>query len=126
MAKSGTARYRYETDKGNVFYARTDDHAALAAIRGSEPTGTQTENITFEFSKNALEVGCKPRHAVLVRLVTVAGTPECILEDFAQTKSVVVLTKAHFDSLVTGQAGTTVTIGTVQWRVKTKVDERMR
>ena len=45
---SGTQRYRYETDKGNIFHARTDDSASLASCRGTEPTEAPTENITFE------------------------------------------------------------------------------
>lgn len=32
---SGTTRYKYETDAGNFFFARTDNSEDLATIRGT-------------------------------------------------------------------------------------------
>ena len=49
---SGTAKYKYETDNGNFFFARTDDSPALANIRGTLPTGATTESITFKKAHN--------------------------------------------------------------------------
>lgn len=126
MAKSGTAKYAYETDKGNIFFARTDDATALDSIRGSEPTGEATENITFEFTKSALEVGCRPRHVVLVRQITDPDAPECLIDTTDIPKKVIVLTKAKFTELKTGKSGTTVTIGSSTYRVKSKVFEQTR
>lgn len=126
MAKSGTAKYAYETDKDNIFFARTDDAAALDAIRGAEPTGNPTENITFEFSKNALEVGCRPRHVVLVRQIQDPNAPDCLIDTFDASKKVIVLTKAKFTELKTGKSGTTVSLGGITYRVKTKVFEQTR
>lgn len=126
MARSGTAKYPYQTDKGNRFFARTDDSVALDSIRGTEPTGETTENITFEFTKNAKEVGCRPRHVVLVRQVSIPGAPPCLVDTVDIGKKVIVLTQAHFNSLKTGKSGTQVTFGGQQYRVKTKVFEQMR
>lgn len=126
MAKSGTAKYAYETDKDNVFYVRCDDAAALDAIRGTEPTGEATENITFEFSKNANEVGCIPRHVVLVRQITDPNAPDCLIDTFDAGKRVPVLTKAKFNELKTGKSGTTVALGSITYRVKSKVFQQTR
>jgi len=126
MAKSGTAKFAYESDKGNVFFARTDDAAALDAIRGTEPTKEATENITFEFTKNTLEVGCRPRHVVLVRQITDENAPDCLIDTFDVGKKVIVLTKAKFTELKTGKSGTTVVLGSDTYRVKTKVFETTR
>jgi hypothetical protein len=87
---SGTQRYRYQTDKGNIFNARTDDSPDLANIRGAEPAGAVTEDITFEVSKNSKAVGCKPRHVKLY--LKVADTVEgCMLNPKGVVKEVVVL-----------------------------------
>jgi hypothetical protein len=126
MAKSGTAKFPYETDNGNIFFVRGDDASTLDTIRGTEPTGEPTENLTFEFTKNSLEVGCKPRSVTLVRQVTDPNAPTCLIDDFGATKEVVVLTRAHFNTLKTGKSGTTVTYSGQQYRVKTKTFEQMR
>jgi hypothetical protein len=126
MAKSGTAKYAYETDRGNVFFARTDDAVALDAIRGEEPSKESTENITFEFTKNALEVGCRPRYVVLVRQITDPAAPECLIDTTDIPKKVIVLTKSKFTELKTGKSGTTVTLGSTTYRVKAKVFEQTR
>lgn len=126
MAKSGTAKYAYETDNDNIFFCRTDDATALDAIRGTEPTGEPTENLTFEFTKNALEVGCRPRHVVLVRQITDPDAPDCLIDTFDSSKKVIVLTKAKFTQLKAGKSGTTVSLGGTPYRVKTKVFEQMR
>ena len=62
---SGTAKYKYETDNGNFFYARTDNSPALAYIRGTVPTGAITESITFKVSRTSKELGYTPRHVTL-------------------------------------------------------------
>jgi hypothetical protein len=126
MAKSGTAKYAYESDNGNIFYARMDDSSSLDTIRGVEPEGEATENLTFEFSKNALEVGCRPRHVTLVRQISDPDAPTCLIDEIGVTKDVIVLTKAHFNTLKTGKSGTTVTYSGSTYRVKAKVFEQMR
>lgn len=126
MAKSGTAKYAYETDQGNVFFVRCDDSTALDTIRGTEPTGTPTENLTFEFTKNALEVGARPRYVTLVRQVADPNTPTCLIDSTEAGKKVPVLTKEKFNQLKTGKSGTTVEIGSQTYRVKTKTFEVMR
>jgi hypothetical protein len=87
---SGTAKYPYETDNGNFFFARTDDSADLSAIRGAIPTGSITESITFKVSKRAKEVGCQPRHVTLY-LKTADSTIGCLINPKTVVKKVVVL-----------------------------------
>lgn len=118
------ARYKYESNAGNVFYARTDSDSELAAVRGVEPTANNTEYLTFRVSKNAGESGCRPRTAVLVRLITnpTAGD-SCVDNDGSRKKEVVVLTKAHYDSLA---VGTAVTVNGESYKVSGKRQEVMR
>ena len=86
----GTNRYKYETDNGNIFWARTDNAAALNTVRGSAPTLAPRENITFEFSKNSKMVGCKPRHCILTLKKSTSGVG-CLLPPGQTTKRVIVL-----------------------------------
>ena len=117
---SGTERYKYKTDKGNIFWCRTDDSPALASVRGVAPTGTPTENITFEFSKNSKEVGCKPRHCILNLKNTAAGTG-CLLPPNQTTKRVIVL-----DPATTPPAGTEIKVNGRDWIVGSVIAEQMR
>lgn len=117
---SGTQRYRYKTDKGNIFNARTDDSASLASIRGVEPTEAITEDITFEVSKNSKAVGCKPRHCKLY--LKVADTVEgCMLNPKGVVKEVVVLKPDHVPP-----RGTTVNVNGRDFIVGSVVGEQMR
>lgn len=117
---SGTQKYRYETDKGNIFYARTDDADSLAAVRGAEPTGNITESITFEVSKNSKAVGCKPRHVKL--FLKGADTAEgCMLNPKGAPKEVVVLKK---DTVP--KQGTEVTVNGRVYVIGSITDEQMR
>lgn len=117
---SGTNRYRYQTDKGNIFNARTDDAAALASCRGAEPTGATTEDITFEVSKNSKAVGCKPRHVKLY--LKVADTVEgCMLNPKGVVKEVVVLKPDTIPP-----RGTDVTVNGRTFIIGSVVGEQMR
>lgn len=117
---SGTTRYRYETDKGNIFYCRTDNSPALASCRGPEPTGSITENITFEFSKNAKEVGCRPRHVMLY--LKVADTVDgCMLNPKGVRKNVIVLKNTTIPP-----TGTTINVNGRDFIVGGVVGEQMR
>jgi hypothetical protein len=117
---SGTNRYKYKTDKGNIFYARTDDAPELASIRGTAPTAAATENITFEFSKNSKEVGCKPRHCIL-NLKNNATSTGCLLPPNQTTKRVIVL-----DPATNPPTGTEVTVNGRVWIVGSVIGEQMR
>jgi len=117
---SGTQRYRYETDKGYIFNARTDDAASLASCRGTEPTGAITEDITFEVSKNSKAVGCKPRHVKLH--LKVADTVEgCLLNPKGVVKEVVVLKPSTIPP-----RGTPVTVNGREYLIGSIVKEQMR
>lgn len=87
---SGTGKYKYATNRGNIFYCRTDDSPDLASIRGTEPVGNTTESITFEFSKSSRSVGCKPRFCTL-KLKTATSTAGCLIAPNDVTKKVIVL-----------------------------------
>jgi hypothetical protein len=122
---SGTSKYRYKSDKGNIFFARTDNDPALAPIRGTEPTGAITESITFKVSKTNLEVGCNPRHAILK--LEGSGTkdpklPECIITPNSVTKHVVILSP---DVVVTVGQKITTSNGR-KWIVSGTSNEKMR
>ena len=118
---SGTTKYRYETDAGNFFYARTDNSPDLASIRGTEPTGSTTEGITFEFTKNAKEVGCKPRHCILKLKPTMAADGTCLIPPEHTTKRVVVLKPSH-----NPPTGTEITVNGRTYIVGSVVNEQMR
>jgi len=117
---SGTDRYKYQTDKGNIFYVRTDDDAELASIRGAAPTGAPTENITFQASKNSKEVGCKPRHCIL-SLVSTQTVQGCLVPPNQTTKRVAVLSPTH-----NPPAGTQITVNGRTWLVGSVIGEQMR
>jgi hypothetical protein len=119
-----TARYKYKTDKGNVFYARTDSDTQLNSIRGSAPSGTPIENITFKASKGAKEVGCKPREAILARIIGTEDDGNCITDTAQRYKYVVVLTPENVDKLIPGQ--TRVTVDGTQYLFKGMSEEKMR
>jgi hypothetical protein len=88
---SGTAKYPYKTDAGNIFFARTDDSPALAAIRGTiQGSFSITESITFKVSKTSKEVGCQPRHVTLY-LKTADSTNGCLINPKNVVKKVVVM-----------------------------------
>jgi len=115
---SGTNRY--QTDKGNIFNARTDDSPALAACRGAEPAGAVTEDITFEVSKNSRAVGCKPRHVKLY--LKVADTIDgCMLNPKGVVKEVVVLKPDTVPP-----RGTTINVNGRDFIVGSTVGEQMR
>jgi hypothetical protein len=118
---SGTGKYKYEADSGNIYYARTDDSEALAAIRGTEPTGNVTESMTFRVSKNTKEVGCKPRHCLLYPKGTDVSEG-CILNPKAASKQVVVLKKAAN----VPARGTPVTVNGREYVVGSVIGEQMR
>ena len=107
---SGTGKYRYKTDKGNLFYARTDDSPDLASIRGAEPSGNVTENITFKVSKSSKEVGFKPRQAILA-LQGTQSISGCLVNPNNVTKRVVILDPAT----VLPQRGTVLTVNGRSW-----------
>jgi len=117
-----TARYKYESNANNIFFARTDSDDELASIRGTEPTATQTEYLTFEFSKNSREVGCRPRHALLVRTIGTGSANNCLEDGGKAFKRTIVLSPTHFDNL---QIGTSVTVDSQEYKVQAKIVERM-
>jgi hypothetical protein len=117
---SGTARYRYEADTGNIFYTRTDDDPELESVRGAQPTGSITENLTFKVSKNSGEVGCKPRHCILT-LKTDQSVSDCLVNPNAARKTVVVLKKDHVPPI-----GTEITVNGRKWIVGSVIGEQMR
>ena len=118
---SGTAKYRYETNKGNIFYCRTDDAAELDPIRGAEPNGNVTEAITFKFSKNVKEVGCIPRHAILALKSNVASNG-CLINPNSVLKRVIILKKDH--SLPVRNS--TIKVNGRDYLVRGYVEEQMR
>ncbi|OYQ66646.1 hypothetical protein B9G53_03505 [Pseudanabaena sp. SR411] len=118
---SGTTRYKYETDKGNIFWARTDNATALSGVRGTAPTETATENITFEFSKNSKEVGCRPRHCILKLKYEGEEVEGCLLPPNQTTKRVVVLRPDHNPT-----TGAEIVIGGRTWIVGSVIGEQMR
>lgn len=117
---SGTSRYKYQTDNGNVFWARTDNAAALSSVRGTAPTEAALENITFEFSKNSRMVGCKPRHCILNLKNTGTGTG-CLLPPNKTTKRVIVLKPD-----TNPPQGTEITVNGRVWIVGSVIGEQMR
>lgn len=118
---SGTQKYKYETDAGNFFFARTDDSADLASVRGEEPTGTTTESITFEFSKKSKAVGCKPRHCILRLKFEGEDDGTCLLPPNITTKRVIVLKPS-----TNPPTGTEVTVNGRTYTVGAVVGEQMR
>lgn len=118
---SGTDKYRYKTDKGNIFYCRTDDSPELASIRGAEPTGNVTENITFKVSKKTKEVGFKPRQAILALKgsQTAAG---CLVNPNSVTKRVIILDPAT----TIPNRGTELTVNGRTWVVSGFTSEQSR
>lgn len=117
---SGTNRYKYETDSGNVFWARTDNATTLSTVRGEAPTIAPMENITFEFSKNAKMVGCKPRHCIL-NLKKTAASVGCLLPPGQTTKRVIVLKPS-----TNPPTGTEITVNGRVYIVGSVVGEQMR
>lgn len=117
---SGTIRERYQTDAGNIFYARTDDDPGLSEVRGEPPTGSITENITFKVSKKSKEVGCVPRHCVLKPKSTVSISG-CLVNPTGASKKVVVWKKDTIPP-----SGTEVTLGGRVWIVGSVIGEQMR
>lgn len=117
---SGTTRYKYETDNGNVFWARTDNSAELSTVRGVAPTEAPVENITFEFSKNSKMVGCKARHCILNLKKTGQGVG-CLLPPGQTTKRVIVLKPD-----TNPPTGTEVTVNNRVYIVGSVVGEQMR
>lgn len=91
---SGTNKYKYQTDKGNIFYARTDDSPQLTNIRGEEPTGAVTESMTFKVSRASKETGCTPRHVTLY-LKTADTFDGCLINPKTVVKKVVILKNDH-------------------------------
>lgn len=117
---SGTERYKYQTDAGNIFYARTDDSPDLATVRGAAPTGAATENITFKFSKSSREVGFKPRHCILT-LKSTEAADGCLINSSGITKSVIVLKPD-----TNPPSGTELTVNGRVWIVGSVIGEQSR
>lgn len=118
---SGTAKYPYKTDKGNIFFARTDDSPALANIRGTiEGSFSITESITFKVSKSSKEVGCQPRHVTLY-LDVEDTTDGCLIQPKTVTKKVVVMSP---DTVVLPNQK--VTVNGRKWLTGSITPEQMR
>ncbi|WP_156815597.1 hypothetical protein [Pseudanabaena sp. PCC 6802] len=81
--------------------------------------------MTFEFSKNSKQVGCRPRSAILRREYVggAAAADSCIDTSGSRNKYVIVLTSAHYDSL---QIGTAVSVNGINYTVAGKRREEMR
>lgn len=95
----GTAKFKYRTNKNNIFYCRTDSDPELASIRGPAPEGKAVESLTFKFSKNAKEVGGSPRVAILARKIGSEDENNCIADEAQRFKYVAVLTEEHAANL---------------------------
>lgn len=117
---SGTNKYKYQSDKGNIFYARTDDSDELSGVRGEQPTGAVTENITFKVSRGSKEVGCTPRHVILY-LKTSTTSDGCLVNPKTVSKKVVVLKNS-----TTLTPGTEVPCNGRTWIIGSVVGEQMR
>ncbi len=117
---SGTAKYKYETDNGNFFFARTDDSPALANIRGTAPTGATTESITFKVSRASKELGCTPRHVTLY-LKSTDTSDGCLINPKSVVKKVVVLKPSTV--IASGQE---VTVNGRVWITGSITAEQMR
>jgi len=118
---SGTSRYKYKTNKGNIFYARTDNAPELAPIRGAEPVGNVTESITFEFSKTSKSVGMKPRCCIL-KLKGSQTSQGCLINPNSITKRVIELQP----DAVLPQQGSEITVNGRVWIVSSISSEQAR
>lgn len=116
---SGTAKYKYQTDKGNIFYCVSDDSPALDAIRGVEPNGNVTENMTIKTSKHSKEFGFKPRTCIL-KLKGSQSAAGCLINPNSITKRVAILTP----TAVLPQRGSEVTVNGRVWLVSSISGER--
>ena len=117
---SGTAKYKYDTDNGNFFYARTDNSPALANIRGTVPTGAITESITFKVSRTSKELGYTPRHVTLYLDVPNTSV-DCLINPKTVIKKVVVLKPS---TVIT--PGEPVTVNGRKWITGSITEEQMR
>lgn len=97
------ARYKYQTNKGSVFFVIADNDPELDSIRGPNPAGTPTEFMTIKASKNANEGGIKPRQAVLYRTIGTPTTGTCSQTTGKAFKHVPILTQSVADGLTIGQ-----------------------
>lgn len=134
------SEYKYETDKGNVFKLRTDaDEELSAQIRGSIPSSPLTENMTLRISANSRVFGIQPRFALLARQIgggaaAIDADPEdntgCLSNSAYRYKKVPVLTKAKFDTLVSGSpddaATTKVTVDSINYHVAKLISEEVK
>lgn len=116
---SGIGKYKYETDKGNIFYCVCDDSPALDSIRGTEPTGNITESITFKESKSSKEFGLKPRTAIL-KLKGAQTAEGCLVNPNSITKRVPILKRGANIP----QRGTELTVNGRIWIVGSVSSER--
>lgn len=119
-----TAKYKYETNRGNIFYCRTDSDPELASIRGPAPGGKAIESLTFKFSKNAKEVGGSPRVAILARKIGSEDENNCIADEAQRFKYVAILTEAHAATL--NPEVTTVTVDRQSYVFKGVSEEQIR
>ncbi len=116
---SGTAKYRYQTNKLNIFYCVCDDSPALDVIRGKEPSANTTESITFKASKTSREFGFKPRTCIL-KLKGAQTTEGCLINPNAAVKYVPILTPDH----ELPARGSSVTVNGRVWIVSSISAER--
>lgn len=129
---SGIGNYKYQTNKGNVFYVKLDNDPQVNTIAGDQPAAGVSEEFTIKIHKNTKAVGLQPRHAILGRAVGALGPPapgNCLVQTGIRYKRIPILTQAHMGQLVTGSLGdgkaTTVTIrGTLYTVLKTVGEQR--
>ena len=105
---------KYEGNDAQIYkISLTPDYAAAA---GTAPTGTITSNIRPKITKGDREFGVRPRG---VRLVRTIGTAP---DTFKKYAFLPVLTASEWAS-ATYAPGVTVTIGTIDYTVASRINE---
>lgn len=103
-----TARKKYETDNGSVFYVELDGRDNALTAAGDEPTGDPTENMTVYAGKNNAKNGIRARQILYARLIGTEGTnADGYITSGRAYKRLPILTKTTWDAFTVGQLGDT-------------------
>ena len=112
-------RVKYKTDKGSVFNLITQDSTEVDNFIAPQVTDALTENFTVRVSKNAREVGIKPRYVLLGREIG-AGTADanCLIQTGLRYKALAIPTLTRWNAIV---EDSTVTINGQDYKVRKKI-----
>lgn len=105
---------KYEANAGTIHRILLTPE--FAAVAGTPPTGAVNSRIRPKVSKTDREFGIRPRGVTLVRTI---GTPP---DTFKKYTFLVVLTPADWASPGFSE-GSTITIGSIDYKVVSLVDE---